>query len=76
MNILMDTPVFNLFVMQELLKEVALYQYIAKDLQKRGHKEEYALKIIFNSFVLDDLDSLTIYESLLTLSNKNKKGNK
>lgn len=73
MRSLLDTPLFNLSVMKDLLKEDALYRLIAKDLQKRGHSEEYALKIIFHSYVLDDLDFLVIYKNLL--SNKNEKGN-
>ncbi|MEK5217767.1 hypothetical protein [Psychrobacillus sp. FSL H8-0487] len=70
---LLDTPLFNLSAMKELVKEDALYCLVAKDLQNRGHSEEYAMEIIFNSYILDDLDSLAIYKNLL--SYKNEKGN-
>lgn len=73
MRSFLDKSLFNLSVMEDMVKEDPLYRLIAKDLQKRGHSEEYALEIIFNSYILDDLDSLAIYKN--SLSNKHEEGN-
>ena len=73
MNSLFDTPIFNFSVMKELLRDDALYRMVAKDLQRRGYTEDYALEIIFNSYVLDDTDSLVIYQDLLSKTNKKGK---
>lgn len=73
MNSLFDTPIFNFSVMKELLRDDALYRMVAKDLQRRGYTEDYALEIIFNSYILDDTDSLVIYQDLLSKTNKKGK---
>ena len=55
---------FNADKMRKYLKQDGLLRFVVKDLQKRGHDEESALKVTFNSYVLDDFTMTKIYQTL------------
>ena len=49
--------------MKRFLEQDALLRFAVKDLIKRGHEEELALQVVFNSYVRDDSEMEAIYES-------------
>jgi len=45
---------FNYEQMKKFAEQDALVKLMAKDLQSRGHSEEEALEVVFNSEILGD----------------------
>lgn len=45
-------------------KQDALLRFVLKDLKSRGHEEEFALRVVFNGYVLNDRIMEDIYKKL------------
>lgn len=45
---------YNVDKMRKFTKHDALLRFVVNDLKRKGHEEEDALRITFNSYVLED----------------------
>lgn len=55
---------FELEKMKRFVQTDALLRFSVKDLMSKGHKEEYALEIVFNTYVLEDSVMEAAYNAL------------
>lgn len=55
---------FNVKKMKKLSQKDKLIGFVLKDLKRKGHKEDYVLKIIFNSYILCDSIMKEVYSQL------------
>lgn len=60
----MKEIVFDINKMKVFSERDALLRLVLKDLIKRGHGEDQALELIFNSYVLGDSVMEEIYKEL------------